>query len=94
MINWYFCAAVIYSALLQVKKKKVSLKTFTYANPHEIVEHPPGFHVLGYIYSIFISGLTFHISGFQKALQLHTLENWADFHIIPCIFMYSVPTGR
>lgn len=74
MINWYFCAAVIYSALLQVKKN-VSLKTFTYANPHEIAECPPGFHVLSYIYSIFITGITFHISGFQKALQLHTLEN-------------------
>ena len=74
MINWYFHAAVIYSAHLELKKN-VSRKTFTYANPHEIAEHPPVFHVLSYVYSIFITGVTFHISGFYKALQLCTLEN-------------------
>lgn len=41
MINRYFHTAVIYSALLEMKKKKKKLKTFTYANPHEITERTP-----------------------------------------------------
>lgn len=39
MINRYFHTAAIYSALLEMKKK--NLKTFTYANPHEITERTP-----------------------------------------------------
>lgn len=61
MINWYFHTAVIHSALLELKTM-FPLKTFTYANPHEAAEHLPVFHVLGYIYSMFITGVTFHIS--------------------------------
>lgn len=42
-------------------EKHFLLKTFTYANPHEIAEHSRVFHVLSYIYSIFMWG---HISYF------------------------------
>lgn len=61
MINWYFHTAVIHPAL-QKLKKNFPLKTFPSADPHEIAERLPVFHALGYIQSVFITGVAFRIS--------------------------------
>lgn len=72
MISWYFHAAVICSALI---KMKTILTKNIYTNPHEIAEHPPVFHVLSYIDSIFTLGSHFIFPDFKRHY------NWALWKI-------------
>lgn len=44
-------------------------------------EHPPVFHALNCPNSVFVTEVTPHTPDFDKASQLGTLENQADFHM-------------
>lgn len=90
MINWYFHTAVIHSALLKLKNhvspKNVYLCRYSWSR-----RTPPVSRVLSYTYGVFITGVMFPISWFQKDITVvyPWKLGWFPYHSLNIYVFHS-----